>query len=60
MHGDCVNVITEFQTYSWDSKARRLGVDKPVKKNDHSMDALRYAVNDEVVSRVDFDLPMFG
>ena len=28
----------------WDSKAQLQGVDRPVKVNDHCMDALRYSV----------------
>ncbi len=35
----CKNTIREFGLYSWDSKSAE---DKPVKENDHSMDALRY------------------
>ena len=35
----CKNTIREFGLYSWDSKSAE---DRPVKENDHSMDALRY------------------
>jgi PBSX family phage terminase large subunit len=31
-----------FSAYVWDSKAQRKGEDKPLKENDHAMDALRY------------------
>jgi hypothetical protein len=31
-------------TYVWDEKAKTLGVDKPLKKNDHVNDSLRYAL----------------
>lgn len=41
---DCKHVIQEFQTYRWDESASRRGVDKPIKDNDHILDALRYAV----------------
>lgn len=41
---DCRNTIKEFSTYCWDHKAQRLGEDKPLKINDHTMDALRYAL----------------
>lgn len=37
----CVNVIKEFGIYSWDDKALD---DRPIKDNDHGMDALRYFV----------------
>jgi len=38
----CQNLRKEFQSYSWDHKARDLGVDKPAKTNDHALDSLRY------------------
>ena len=38
----CKNLIDEMGTYVWDSKAKNLGEDKPLKKNDHCEDALRY------------------
>jgi len=40
----CVETIKEFSTYVWDEKASERGEDKPVKKNDHAMDALKYCV----------------
>ena len=41
---ECQNTIKEFASYVWDEKAAEGGVDKPVKLNDHCMDALRYFV----------------
>jgi len=41
----CANTIKEFGAYSWDPKAQQRGEDKPLKQNDHTMDALRYVVN---------------
>ena len=38
----CKNTISEFQSYVWDEKAAEHGEDKPVKANDHCMDAIRY------------------
>jgi len=38
----CTNLIAEFQSYVWDDKSVKLGVDKPKKENDHALDALRY------------------
>ena len=38
----CVNTIKEYGLYSWDTKA---DVDRPIKENDHAMDATRYFVN---------------
>lgn len=38
----CTNLIKEFSSYVWDAKAADNGEDKPVKANDHALDALRY------------------
>jgi len=38
----CVNTLKEFSSYTWDPKATDRGEDKPVKTNDHAMDAVRY------------------
>lgn len=38
----CVNTIKEFNSYVWDEKAANRGEDKPIKDNDHAMDAVRY------------------
>lgn len=40
----CKNVIKEFQSYVWDEKSAKTGIDKPKKENDHSLDAIRYAL----------------
>jgi len=40
----CSNTIKELETYSWDEKASLNGEDKPLKVNDHRMDALRYVI----------------
>lgn len=40
----CTNLIQEFQSYVWDAKSAKTGVDKPLKENDHALDALRYAL----------------
>ena len=39
---ECSNLIDEMHGYMWDSKAQAIGVDKPIKQNDHACDALRY------------------
>ena len=38
----CKNLIREFFSYVWDEKAAAKGEDKPIKVDDHAMDALRY------------------
>lgn len=40
----CKHLIEEFELYVWDAKAQAQGMDKPVKSNDHMLDALRYAI----------------
>ena len=42
--GSCTNLIKEFYSYVWDPNAQRRGEDKPLKQNDHVLDALRYVL----------------
>ena len=42
---DCINTIAEFGLYRWDDKAAERGEDRPIKNDDHCMDAVRYFVN---------------
>lgn len=44
VHESCVNLRREFAAYVWDSKAQQRGEDKPLKQNDHALDAVRYAL----------------
>lgn len=44
IHKSCTTLREHLQSYAWDSKAADRGEDKPIKKNDHICDALRYAV----------------
>jgi PBSX family phage terminase large subunit len=41
----CKESLREITSYVWDEKAMGRGEDKPVKQNDHQMDADRYFVN---------------
>lgn len=36
------NTLGEIYTYAWDEKKALLGIEQPIKTNDHLMDALRY------------------
>lgn len=45
IHDTCACLLDEMGTYLWDDKAAAHGVEKPLKENDHSADALRYKVN---------------
>lgn len=40
----CPEAAREFAGYSWDERAALRGEEKPVKRDDHSCDAARYAV----------------
>jgi PBSX family phage terminase large subunit len=44
IHRSCTELAREIPGYSWDDKAARLGEDKPIKVNDHGIDAMRYAI----------------
>jgi PBSX family phage terminase large subunit len=40
----CTTLIEQLQSYAWDPKAADRGEDKPIKKDDHICDSLRYAL----------------
>lgn len=44
VHGSCRNLIEQIQSYAWDPKAADRGEDKPIKLNDHAVDACRYLI----------------
>jgi PBSX family phage terminase large subunit len=46
IHRSCVNLINEFETYSYPDlgEFEKKGDEKPIKSNDHLIDALRYVV----------------
>jgi len=50
---ECTNTIREIETYVWDPKSADKGYDEPLKKDDHSVDALRYALATHKVSVYD-------
>jgi PBSX family phage terminase large subunit len=50
---ECKNTIREIESYVWDNKKSETGEDEPVKKDDHCMDALRYAVYTHKISGYD-------
>jgi len=49
----CKNTIREIESYTWDPKAAEKGWDEPTKKDDHTTDALRYAIATHKVSVYD-------
>jgi PBSX family phage terminase large subunit len=50
---ECTNTIREIESYVWDSKAAEKGWDQPLKKDDHAVDALRYAIASHKVAVYD-------
>lgn len=45
IHRSCKNTIEQLTAYSWCPQSQVLGIDKPLKENDHCPDALRYVIN---------------
>jgi phage terminase large subunit len=41
---DCKNLIREVESYVWDPREAAKGFDKPMKKDDHCTDAIRYCI----------------
>lgn len=41
---DCPILIKELQGYVWDQRAAQRGIDQPLKKDDHCIDAARYCL----------------
>lgn len=51
IHKSCTQLVKEIHNYSWDRKAALKGEDKPVKREDHAVDALRYGLFSRYFSR---------
>ncbi|MEU1674082.1 PBSX family phage terminase large subunit [Streptomyces roseifaciens] len=45
VHRSCEGLLAELPGYAWDPAASAKGEDRPIKRDDHSVDALRYAVH---------------
>lgn len=43
-HPSLQPIINEYSAYAWDPKAQARGEDKPIKADDHTMDAIRYYI----------------
>lgn len=48
IHERCVNTRRELESYAWNPKAALVGVEEPLKQNDHAVDELRYLVETKV------------
>ena len=63
IHPDCKNLIYELETYRYpDKKPDRNEEEKPIKENDHALDALRYALytNKPIIQHNDPIFKQFG
>ena len=47
----CRQLVVELATYAWDQRAADRGVQKPVKRDDHGPDALRYHIASTIRER---------
>lgn len=56
----CTNTIRQIEGYVWDTKGAEDGEDAPLKKEDDSVDALRYAIATHKVPKYYDDSPNFG
>jgi PBSX family phage terminase large subunit len=45
IHATCTQTIEDYGAYVWDAKKQRKGEDAPIKSNDHTKDAERYALH---------------
>lgn len=48
IHSGCANTIREFQQYQWRKDKDGNAIKQPVDRNNHAIDALRYAYEDEM------------
>ncbi|AJC60152.1 terminase [Streptomyces sp. 769] len=48
VHSSCSGLLAELPGYSWDPAASDRGEDRPLKRDDHSCDALRYVTHSTV------------
>ncbi len=46
VHPQCVHTLAELGAYVWDKAADGSGINRPVDRDNHLMDALRYAMED--------------
>jgi len=52
---ECTGLIKEIESYVWDPKSCERGEDKPLKKDDHAIDATRYCVYTHKISVFDYE-----
>lgn len=56
IHKDCINLINELETYRYpDKKPEHNEPEVPVKENDHAMDAMRYALHNNMPAYIEHE-----
>jgi phage terminase large subunit len=50
IHPRCVNFLTEISNYTWDKDKFGTKLNKPIDDFNHLMDAMRYALEDDIVN----------
>lgn len=53
----CKNLIAEIGSYCWDPRKTDVGLDIPIKKHDHLLDALRYSIFSYFGEKIDIKAP---
>ena len=56
----CQETINEFQLYHWKKDRYGENLNEPVDKNNHHIDAIRYAMEDEMLVNTEDDVEEFG
>lgn len=53
VHPSCVHTIEELNTYTFDQDKEGNWINKPIDKNNHALDALRYALSDLIFKPIE-------
>lgn len=54
---NCKNLIREIEGYVWDPAKAREGIDAPLKREDHCVDAFRYSIASYVGKKTNLQIP---
>lgn len=58
VHPECTHMVEELSAYCWDKKSgTEDGINRPVDRDNHLMDAMRYAMEDVLYFRPQKDVP---
>lgn len=51
IHPRCINFLTEISNYQWDKDKFGKSINRPIDDFNHLMDAMRYALEDEIIKK---------